>query len=169
MGGIGRDESRDCLLTRVCCRMGSHGHTLLDASMSEHLDQFQELQHPWEMLEEWLKEDTCVFDAKVRLTGPTVLDARMSYCIYKAADITTPYIVHNLYELIAFMAHPRHQLGVIIINTRQHPRPSGFKMIPLPWEEVKIAMVQAKRAPRPLHIYLDGQTYHTGTEGRPWW
>lgn len=169
MGGIGRDESRDCLLTRVCCRMGSHGHTLLDASMSEHLDQFQELKHPWEMLEEWLKEDTCVFDAKVRLTGPTVLDARMSYCIYKAADITTPYIVHNLYEMVAFMAHPRHGLNFIDIAVSPHSLPKGFKMIPLHWDDVYIATVYTLRGPRPLVIEINGERVHTGTEGRPWW
>lgn len=137
--------------------------------MSEHWDVFQECEHPWETLEEWLKDERVTFDAKVRISGPTILDARFSYCIYKAEDVTTPYIIHNLHELVAFMAHPRHQLGVINIETRLHPLPKGFKMIPLPWEEVRIATVYAAREPRPLLIWLNGLPYRTGVEGRPWW
>ena len=137
--------------------------------MIEHWDEFQELERPWETLEEWLSAPTLAFDAKVRLTGTTITDPDRSYCIYKAAHVTTPYIIHNLYELIAFMAHPRHELSMLDIVTRDHPEPRGFKMIPLPWREVKLAVIRTFRGGRPLAIFLNGESYHTGTEGRPWW
>ena len=137
--------------------------------MIEHWDVFQELDHPWLTLENWLHAPELAFDAKVRLTGPTVTDPRFSYCVYKGPDVYTPYIVHSLYELIAFMAHPRHELSMIDITTRDHPKPKGFKMIPLPWGEVKLAVIRTFRGRRPLAIFLNGESYHTGTEGRPWW
>ena len=144
---------------------------LLGAQVIEHWDEFQEFIEPYATahLESWLKADSLAFDAKVRFSGPTVMDVRKSYCIYKGPDVTTPYIVHNLYELIAFMAHPRHGLNMIDITTRDHPKPKGFKMIPLPWEEVKLAVIRTYKGNRPLAIFLNGESYHTGTEGRPWW
>ena len=137
--------------------------------MIEHWDVFQELERPWETLGVWLRAIELAFDAKVRLHGPTVTDPQLSYCIYKGPDVTTPYIVHNLHELIAFIAHPRHGLSMIDIVTRDHPKPKGFKMIPLPWEEVKLAVIRTFKGPRPVVIFLNGETYHTGAEGRPWW
>ena len=137
--------------------------------MIEHWDVFQELDHPWLTLENWLRAPELVFDAKVRLHGTTVTDPLRSYSVHKAAHITTPYLVHNLYEMIAFMAHPRHGLSMIDIVTRDHPQPKGFKMIPLPWSEVQIAVIRTYKGDRPLAIFLNGESYHTGTEGRAWW
>jgi len=139
----------------------------------KHYDEFQELEKPYERLAEWIAFPQAAFDAKVRLSGPTVLDKRLSYCIYVDAKTTTPYFIHNLYELLAFMAHPRHRLSQIQVLTHQHPYPKGFKMIPLPWEEVKIAEFRTMRwerpLARPLAITVDGKNYHTGIEGRAWW
>ena len=139
--------------------------------MSDHWDVFQELHYPWLTLEQWLKDDMLNFDAKVRLQGPTVLDTQLSYCIYKSAHETTPYIVHNLYELIAFMAHPRFALTLIAVDYRAHPKPQGFKMIPLPWSEVYLAEIHTNRVGerKPLIIVVNGAPYHTGVEGRSWW
>lgn len=137
--------------------------------MIEHWDEFQECERPWETLDTWLRAHHLSFDAKVRFTGPTVLDPNLSYCIYKGPDVTTPYFVHNIWELIAYMAHPRHGLSMIDVNTRRHPLPKGFKMIPLPWDEVFLAIIHTFRGDRPLSVFLDGQSVHTGTEGRPWW
>jgi hypothetical protein len=141
-----------------------------DVLRREYWDVFQELEHPWETLEQWVQCEELAFDAKVRLHGPTVLDARFSYCIYKGPDVTTPYIVHNLYELIAFLAHPRHGLRRINVMYRLHPLPLGFKMLPLPWAEVYLATLYTWRGPRtPLVICVNGARWHTGAEGRSWW
>ena len=137
--------------------------------MIEHWDVFQELSDPWPELEKWLQAPALAFDAKVRLHGPTIVDPWFSYCIYKGPDVTTPYIIHNLHQLIGFMAHPRHGLSMIDIVTRDHPKPKGFKMIPLPWSEVRLAVIRTYKGNRPLAIFLNGESYHTGTEGRPWW
>lgn len=137
--------------------------------MISHLDTFQELLNPYEVLEEWLTQDVH-FDAKVRLSGPTILDPMRSYCIYKGPHVTTPYFIHNVYELIAFMAHPRFGLGTLRIEARPHPLPVGFKMIPLPWEEVYLANMYAYHGVRPLILSLTiTDRLHQGAEGRAWW
>ena len=137
--------------------------------MIEHLDEFQELPYPWETLARWLRTGDLHFDAKVRRQGPTVLDPLVSYCVYHGPKIYTPYIVHNLYELIAFIAHPRHEIHWLEIVTRPHPKPKGFKIIPLPWEEVEIAEITATHGPEPIVVMLNANVYHTGQWGREWW
>lgn len=136
-----------------------------------HFDELQEALMPWSTLAVWLGEGPEMqFDAKVRRHGPSVLDPHVSYCVYHGPTTYTPYFILNLYELIAFCAHPRHGLAAITVTTRTHPWPQGFKMIPLPWDEVELAVVTTTRGQRhPLRITLDGMPYHTGIEGRPWW
>lgn len=143
------------------------------ADRAEYWDVLQEQPDPWAVLNEWLRADpeTLVFDAKVRRHGPSVLDPDRSYCVYKGPGIITPYFVLNLWELLAALAHPRYARQEIRVTTRPHPLPTGFKMLPLPWAEVELAVVVVTRGARAagLTITLNGAPVPTGAEGRPWW
>ena len=78
------------------------------------------------------------FDLRVRLSGNTVLDTDCSFQYYHSSGKMIPYIVHNIYELLAFFHLDYLNLKKVSVYGYPFPgKTSAF--LPLPVSEAYVA------------------------------
>jgi len=79
-----------------------------------------------------------LFDSKLRLSGPTIIDLDTSFQHYYESGKRTHYIVHNVYEMLAFF-HLDY-LNIKKVNIYGYPFPGETSaFLPLPKKEALVA------------------------------
>ena len=79
-----------------------------------------------------------MFDSKLRLSGPTIIDLDTSFQHYYESGERTHYIVHNVYQLLAYL-HLDY-LGIKKVTLYGYPFPGETSAIlPLPKNEALVA------------------------------
>jgi SAM-dependent methyltransferase len=104
-----------------------------------------------------LSKKYIIFDNKIRLTGPTIIDLDLSYQYYHKSNKRNYYIVHNIHELIAFLQIHELNLNKICINGYKLPGPTSAKL-PLDKKEIYVGGLILQKYDRDSKINRYGVT-----------
>jgi hypothetical protein len=78
-----------------------------------------------------------IFDLRLRVAGNTVIDNDLSYQYYYTTKKRNHYIVHNIYEVLAFLQIAEHSLKEIKVNIFSIPGKTSA-ILPLPIKDISI-------------------------------
>ena len=87
-----------------------------------------------------------LFDARLRLEGPTIIDIDCSYQFYHESGKRNHYILHNLYELLSYFHIENLHIKKVIGYGYHYPGPTTA-FIPLPVSEAYLGSFCIERYP----------------------
>jgi len=105
-----------------------------------------------------LSKKYIIFDNKIRLSGPTIIDLDLSYQYYHKSNKRNYYIVHNIHELIAFLQIHELNINKISINGYKLPGPTSARL-PLDKKEVYVGGIVLQKYDQNSKINRYGVTF----------